>query len=169
MKLLVASGLVGGLYDFIVGTFGWWTENFSTRLAGWGAVLAEKYKLVFKVNTGAAVLGLGYIIGLPYATIICAGSFLVWFVIVPLIGYFAPGMTQAVGDGVSLTIGLMSPEDIFAVYARPLGIGGIAMAGIIGILRSSGIIGRAVKLAGTELTGKRTSAIDEPRTQRDPL
>ena len=87
MKLLVASGLVGGLYDFIVGTFGWWTENVSTRLAGWGAVLAEKYKLVFKVNTGAAVLGLGYIIGLPYATIICAGSFLVWFVIVPLIGY----------------------------------------------------------------------------------
>ena len=167
MKLLVASGLVGGLYDFIVGTFGWWTENVSTRLAGWGAVLAEKYKLVFKVNTGAAVLGLGYIIGLPYATIICAGSFLVWFVIVPLIGYFAPGMTQAIGDGVSLTIGLMSPEDIFAVYARPLGIGGIAMAGIIGILRSSGIIGRAVKLAGTELTGKRTSAIDEPRTQRD--
>lgn len=167
MKLLVASGLVGGLYDFIVGTFGWWTENVSTRLAGWGAVLAEKYKLVFKVNTGAAVLGLGYIIGLPYATIICAGSFLVWFVIVPLIGYFAPGMTQAVGDGVSLTVGLMSPEDIFAVYARPLGIGGIAMAGIIGILRSSGIIGRAVKLAGTELTGKRTSAIDEPRTQRD--
>lgn len=167
MKLLVASGLVGGLYDFIVGTFGWWTENVSTRLAGWGAVLAEKYKLVFKVNTGAAVLGLGYIIGLPYATIICAGSFLVWFVIVPLIGYFAPGMTQTIGDGVSLTIGLMSPEDIFAVYARPLGIGGIAMAGIIGILRSSGIIGRAVKLAGTELTGKRTSAIDEPRTQRD--
>ena len=86
MKLLVASGLVGGLYDFIVGTFGWWTENVSTRLAGWGAVLAEKYKLVFKVNTGAAVLGLGYIIGLPYATIICAGSFLVWFVIVPQIG-----------------------------------------------------------------------------------
>lgn len=167
MKLLVASGLVGGLYDFIVGTFGWWTENVSTRLAGWGAVLAEKYKLVFKVNTGAAVLGLGYIIGLPYATIICAGSFLVWFVIVPLIGYFAPGMTQAVGDGISLTVGQMSPEDIFAVYARPLGIGGIAMAGIIGILRSSGIIGRAVKLAGTELTGKRTSAIDEPRTQRD--
>ena len=136
-SLLVASGLVGGLYDFIVSTFGWWTENVFTRLAGWGVVLAEKYKLVFKVNTGAAVLGLGYIIGLPYATIICAGSFLVWFVIVPLIGYFAPGMTQAVSDGVSLTIGLMSPEDIFAVYACPLGIGGIVMAGIIGILRSS--------------------------------
>ncbi len=166
MKLLVASGLVGGLYDFIVGTFGWWTENVSTRLAGWGAVMAEKYKLVFKVNTGAAVLGLGYIIGLPYATIICAGSFLVWFVIVPLIGYFAPGMTQPVGDGVLLPIGQMSPEEIFAVYARPLGIGGIAMAGIIGILRSSGIIGQAVKLAGKELTGKRQSGLIE-RTQID--
>lgn len=167
MKLLAVSGLVGGLYDFIVGTFGWWTENVSTRLAEWGTALADKYKVLFKVNTGAAVLGLGYIIGLPYATIICAGSFLVWFVIVPMIGYFAPGMAHPVGE-TQLLISQMTPEQIFSTYARPLGIGGIAMAGIIGILRSAGIIGQAVKLAAREIGGKhQTAETGIPRTQLD--
>ncbi|MFC4666189.1 OPT family oligopeptide transporter [Falsiporphyromonas endometrii] len=167
MKLLAVSGLVGGLYDFIIGTFGWWTENVSTRIAEWGTALADKYKVLFKVNTGAAVLGLGYIIGLPYATIICAGSFLVWFVIVPMIGYFAPGMEHAVGE-TNLLISQMTPEQIFSNYARPLGIGGIAMAGIIGILRSAGIIGQAVKLAATEIGGKRAKVeTGVPRTQLD--
>lgn len=165
--VLAISGLIGGLYDFIIGSIGLWAEELSTRMLSWGASFAERTKMVFKVNTGAAVLGLGYIIGLPYATIICAGSFLVWFVIIPLIGYFAPGMTMPVGDGITATIGQMDAEQIFAAYARPLGIGGIAMAGIIGILRSSKIIGRAVKLAATEFGGNRGSAVDLKRTEQD--
>ncbi len=166
-KLLAISGLIGGLYDFIVSSFGLWTEQFSTRLMTWGQTVANDLKLVVKVNTSAAVLGLGYIIGLPYATLICAGSFLVWFVIVPLIGYFGPAMTVPIGDGVMTTIGQMSPEDIFTHYARPLGIGGIAMAGIIGIIRSSGIIGQAVKLAASELSGKKDTAVQTHRTEKD--
>ena len=63
-KPLLIAGLVGGLYDFIVASLGWWNENFTSRVVGWGCDLADKAKLVFKVNTGAAVLGLGYIIGL---------------------------------------------------------------------------------------------------------
>ncbi|GAB1252246.1 oligopeptide transporter, OPT family [Porphyromonas miyakawae] len=165
--VLAISGLIGGLYDFIIGSIGLWAEELSTRMLSWGASFAERTKMVFKVNTGAAVLGLGYIIGLPYATIICAGSFLVWFVIIPLIGYFAPGMTMPVGDGITATIGQMNAEQIFAAYARPLGIGGIAMAGIIGILRSSKIIGRAIKLAATEFGGNRGSAVDLKRTEQD--
>ena len=165
--VLAISGLIGGLYDFIIGSIGLWAEELSTRMLSWGASFAERTKMVFKVNTGAAVLGLGYIIGLPYATIICAGSFLVWFVIIPLIGYFAPGMTMPPGDGITATIGQMNAEQIFAAYARPLGIGGIAMAGIIGILRSSKIIGRAVKLAATEFGGNRGSAVDLKRTEQD--
>lgn len=166
-KLLALSGLIGGLYDFIISTFGWWTDEISTRMMAWGETLADKYKMVFKLNSGAAVLGLGYIIGLPYVAIICGGSFLVWFVIVPLIGYFAPGMTLPVGDGIDLTVGAMSAEQIFANYARPLGIGGIAMAGIIGILKSSGIIGRAVKLAANELGNKRDLNGTTLRTEQD--
>ncbi len=165
-KVLAVSGLVGGLYDFIVSTFGLWTETVSTRLAGWGAMIADKFKLVLSVNTGAAVLGLGYIIGLKYAAFICAGSFTVWFVIIPIINYFAPGMTLPVGEGLMSTVGQMSAEELFASYGRPLGIGGIAMAGIVGIVKSSGIIRQALGLAVKELSGKKTVETSE-RTQRD--
>ncbi len=165
-KLLAVSGLIGGLYDFIVGTFGWWTENVSTRVTEWGAMIADKFKVVFKINTGAAVLGLGYIIGLKYAAVICAGSFVVWFVLIPFLNYFAPGMTVAVGDGITTLLGDMTAEEIFTNYARPIGIGGIAMAGIIGIVRSSGIIKQALGLAVSELKGKGSNGSAE-RTQRD--
>ena len=164
-KLLAVSGLVGGLYDFFISTFGWWTETISTRIMGWGEMLAEKTKLVFKVNTGAAVLGLGYIVGLKYAAIICAGSFTVWFVLIPFLSYFADGQTVAVGEGVSMLIRDMSPEQLFTNYARHIGIGGIAMAGIVGIIRSSGIIKQALGLAVKELGGKKGSEEVAERTQ----
>ncbi len=166
-KLLAVSGLIGGLYDFCVSTFGWWAEGISTRLMGWGEVLADKVKVVFKINTGAAVLGLGYIIGLKYAAIICAGSFTVWFVLIPFISHFADGQTLAVGEGVSMLLRDMSPEQIFTNYARHIGIGGIAMAGVIGIIRSSGIIKQALGLAVSELGGKKNIEGSVERTQRD--
>lgn len=166
-KLLAVSGLIGGLYDFFISTFGWWTENVSTRIIGWGEMLAEKTKLVFKVNTGAAVLGLGYIVGLKYAAIICAGSFAVWFVLIPFISYFAEGQTVAVGDGITMLLRDMSPEQIFSNYARHIGIGGIAMAGIVGIIRSSKIIRQALGLAVKELSGKKGVEEVGERTQRD--
>lgn len=166
-KLLAVSGLVGGLYDFCVSTFGWWAEGISTRLMGWGEVLADKMKVVFKINTGAAVLGLGYIIGLKYAAIICAGSFTVWFVLIPFISHFADGQTLAVGEGITLLLRDMSPEQIFTNYARHIGIGGIAMAGVIGIIRSSSIIKQALGLAVSELGGKKNVEGKVERTQRD--
>ena len=139
-KTLVVSGLVGGLYDFAAATFGTWAETVSTTVTGWGQAIADKAKVVLKLNTGAAVLGLGYIVGLKYALIICCGSFLVWLFIIPLIGYVMPDAGSA--------------EVIFKDFARPIGIGGIAMAGIIGILKSSKVIGSAVKLAAGEFSRK---------------
>ena len=156
-KLLAVSGLIGGLYDFVISTFGWWHEQVTTRICDWGVEMADKFKTVMSVNTGAAVLGLGYIIGLKYAAFICAGSFLVWFVIVPVIG-------MAGGDATAA----MTAESIFAAYAKPIGIGGIAMAGIIGIVRQAGIIKSAVGLAAKELGGKKSGATEvTERTQRD--
>ncbi|BDF57093.1 peptide transporter [Odoribacteraceae bacterium] len=166
-KLLAVSGLIGGLYDFCVSTFGWWAEGISTRIMGWGEVLADKMKVVFKVNTGAAVLGLGYIIGLKYAAIICAGSFTVWFVLIPFISHFADGQTLAVGEGITVLLRDMTPEQIFSNYARHIGIGGIAMAGVIGIIRSSSIIKQALGLAVSELGGKKKGDGVVERTQRD--
>lgn len=166
-KLLAVSGLIGGLYDFCVSTFGWWAEGISTRIMGWGEVLADKMKVVFKVNTGAAVLGLVYIIGLKYAAIICAGSFTVWFVLIPFISHFADGQTLAVGEGITVLLRDMTPEQIFSNYARHIGIGGIAMAGVIGIIRSSSIIKQALGLAVSELGGKKKGDGVVERTQRD--
>ena len=167
-KPLLIAGLVGGLYDFIVATFGWWNENFTTRICGWGEAIADKAKLVFKINTGAAVLGLGYIVGLKYAAIICFGSLAVWWIIIP-------GMSLIWGDvvlnqwnpDITQTVGEMTPEQIFTAYAKSIGIGGIAMAGIIGIIRSWGIIKSAVGLAAKEMKGKGGDTKALPRTGRD--
>ena len=167
-KLLAVSGLVGGLYDFFISTFGWWTETISTRIMGWGEMLAEKTKLVFKVNTGAAVLGLGYIVGLKYASIICAGSLAVWWIIVPGMSMFwGDSVLNAWNPEITSTVGMMSPEEIFKYYAKSIGIGGIAMAGVIGIIRSSSIIKQALGLAVSELGGKKKGDGVVERTQRD--
>ena len=143
-KPLMIAGLLGGLYDFLVATFGLWHENFTSRALLWGDTVAEKAKLVLKCNTGAAVLGMGYIVGLKYAFIICCGSALVWWVIVPVIALFFPELEVAEG----ITAVAASPEVIFK-YAKSIGIGGIAMAGIIGIVKSRKIIAQAVKLAAS--------------------
>lgn len=155
-KPLLIAAVLGGLYDFIIATFGWWNENVTTRMFAWGETIAEKAKVVLKINVGAAVLGLGCIIGLKYAIIICAGSLAVWLLIIP-------GMNLLFGDVVlnmwnpeiTETVSQMSPELIFKEYAKSIGIGGIAMAGIIGIFKSWGIIKSAVGLASRELGGKK--------------
>ena len=167
-KPLLIAGLVGGLYDFIVASFGWWNENFTSRVIGWGCDLADKAKLVFKVNTGAAVLGLGYIVGLKYALYICFGSLAVWWLIVPGMSLlFHDQVLNAWDPSITSTVGAMSPEEIFRAYARSIGIGGIAMAGIIGIIKSWGIIKGAVGLAAKELKGKSGVDVEVKRTQRD--
>ena len=168
-KPLILAGLIGGLYDFIIATFGWWSETVSTRIVGVGEMLADKAKVVLKVNTGAAVLGLGYIIGLKYSMIICAGSFLVWLVIIPLMSaIFGSDVLTLGNDAITATVGSMSAEQIFTTYARHIGIGGIATAGVIGIINSWGIIRGAVGLAAKELKGKNTEADTATvRTQKD--
>ena len=166
-KPLLIAGLVGGLYDFIVATFGWWNENFTTRVCGWGEMLADKAKVVLKINTGAAVLGLGYIIGLKYAAIICAGSLAVWLLIVPGMNLlFGDQVLNAWNPSIELKICEMAPETIFKEYAKSIGIGGIAMAGVIGIFRSWGIIKSAVGLAAKEMGGKKET-VAVKRTQKD--
>ena len=156
---LIWAAAIGGLYDFVVATFGAWHETLTTRMTAWGESLAMKVKLTFSINTGAAVLGLGYIVGLKYAAIICAGSLFVWWFLIPLLG-----MTTV--DSVMLS--QMDPQQIFTTYARYIGIGAIAMAGVIGIVKSWGVIKGAVGLAGRELRGQgKAVAAATLRTDRD--
>ena len=162
-KPLLFAGLIGGLYDFVVATFGWWNENVTSRMIPYGDDLAEKAKLVFKNNTGAAILGLGYIIGFRYALIITLGSLFVWWIFVPamalifpdtVLNQWNPAITTAVGD--------MSPEQIFTSYGKSIGIGAIAMAGIIGIIKSWGVIKSAVGLVGSQSAQSSQSSQDLP-------
>jgi len=155
-RVLVSAALVGGIYDFCVAGFGFWKEVVSTSVFRWGAFLSDKLKWVLKINIGAAVTGLGYIIGLRYSAIIASGSFLAWWVIVPVVSYVAGLSAQ-------------TPDAIFFAYVRPVGIGAIAAAGLIGIIKSSKIIGGAFKLAGRELFGgaKGVAVEESTRTQKD--
>ncbi|MDE6009987.1 MAG: oligopeptide transporter, OPT family [Muribaculaceae bacterium] len=154
-KTLIIASLIGGIYDYLVATFGWWAETVTSTASALGTTIAEKTKLVLSCNTGAALLGLGYIVGLKYAFVIFAGSIFVWWIVIPLMGTYGAPELQA-----------MEPDLIFKDYARMIGIGGIAMAGVIGIIKSWPIIVQAVGLAGRELKGK-SSAVKEVRWQMD--
>ncbi|MGN0202473.1 MAG: OPT family oligopeptide transporter [Candidatus Cryptobacteroides sp.] len=165
---LLVSGLIGGLYDFIVSTFGAWSDTVSTTVTSIGQTVADKAKVLLKINTGAAVLGLGYIVGLKYAFIICCGSFLVWLVIIPLMNVIWGGQViDLMNTGLTTTIAEMSPDQIFRTYARHIGIGGIATAGIIGIIKSFGVIKSAVGLAVGEFRRKGGNREAVERTQED--
>lgn len=168
-KTLILSGLVGGLYDFIIATFGAWSETVTTTVMHAGQYVADKAKVVLKLNTGAAVLGLGYIVGLKYAFIICCGSFLVWLVIIPLMNVLWGGQViDLMNSGITQTIGDMSADEIFRNYARHIGIGGIATAGIIGIIKSFGVIKSAVSLAAGEFSKKQgKEEVNADRTDED--
>lgn len=166
-KPLLVAGIVGGLFDFAVAAFGAWNENFTSRCCELGTTIADKAKLVFSINTSAALLGMGYIVGLKYAAIICAGSVAVWWIIVPAISLIFPDMTivEATPDATAITAANASPEQLFG-YAKSIGIGGIAMAGIIGVIKSWGVIKSAFTLVGKIFKGN-SEAEDAPRTQRD--
>ena len=151
---LLIAGLVGGIYDFLLSTFGWWKEVLTTQAIPALQGFTDNVKMIFKINTGAALLGLGYIIGLPYAFIIFAGSALIWWIVVPVLGAVDPAMADQGADY------------IFANGARYIGIGGIAMSGIIGIVKSWGVIKNAASLAGQALKGQDESQQVE-RHQRD--
>ena len=150
-KPLLFAGLIGGLYDFVIATFGWWNENVTSRMIPYGEDLAEKAKLVFKNNTGAAILGLGYIVGFRYALIITLGSLFVWWIFVPAMALIFPDVIlNQWNPAITTTVGDMSPEQIFTSYGKSIGIGAIAMAGIIGIIKSWGVIKSAVGLVGSQ-------------------
>ncbi len=165
--VLLVSGIIGGIYDFVIASFGWFNEVFTSRVFTVGEKLADKLKLVYKMNIGAAVLGLGYIVGLRYSAIICAGSFLSWYVFIPVIAFIGDGLTTPLGANVTKLVSQMNAEEIFKNYVRHIGIGGIAMAGIIGIIRSSKIIAGAFSLAVKEIFGGVSHTIEKVRTQKD--
>ncbi|MBR5703391.1 MAG: oligopeptide transporter, OPT family [Bacteroidales bacterium] len=167
-RTLAIAGLIGGLYDFAIATFGAWGETLSTTFLRIGHVVADKAKVVLKLNTGAAVLGLGYIIGLKYSFIICLGSLLVWLIVIPGFNLLFGGQVlDFMGSGITQTIGQMSADEIFRTYARHIGIGGIATAGIIGIIKNASVIKSAMGLAVSEFSKKGGAGEKVEESDRD--
>ncbi|MDR0927658.1 MAG: oligopeptide transporter, OPT family [Ignavibacteria bacterium] len=168
-KTLIISGLVGGLFEFVISSFHLFADEVTSRVLSIGTTLADKSKLVFHMSVSPLVFSFGYLVGLKYALIITVGSFLSWWIFVPLINEIGDIVVTMMGSGVN-PIQAMSPEDIFRAYVRPIGIGAIAMAGIIGIVKSSSVIGSAFKLAVAGITGGKkdaTVADATPRTEKD--
>jgi putative OPT family oligopeptide transporter len=163
-KLLIVSGLIGGLFDFCFSSFKLWSEVITTRVIPAGEVLADKIKMVFKFNVSALIFSFGYLVGLRFSLIIAAGSLLSWFVFIPLVNEVG-NIVASLSGGVN-PFADFSAEAIFRAYVRPIGIGGIAMAGIIGIIKSSGVIVSAFKLA-VGVGGKAQGDVKVERTQKD--
>ena len=169
-RVLALAAAVGGIFDFLIIHLEAFAEVFTSRSLPVLRELADKAKIVFKLDVLASVLGLGYIIGLRYSAIICAGSFVSWFLLVPLVAHFGAQLQATVPPAASGTlIGGMTAEAVFRTYVRQIGIGGIAAAGILGILRSWRIIAKAFALGFKELFGEKPAgaAPSTERTDRD--
>jgi len=164
-KILLKALAIGGLYDFLVSGLGFWKEVVSTRAFSWGKQLADTVKLEFNVNIGAAVMGLGYIIGLKYALIIACGSFLSWWVFIPALYYIGKFNPEPILNAAKPIVDML-PGEIFTEYVRHIGIGGIAAAGIIGIIKSRKIIAGAFKLAAKEIFGKDLGSREKEKENR---
>jgi len=155
-KILVKAMIIGGVYDFLILTINFFKEEFSTTVIPWGQRLAENTKILFKIDVLASILGLGYIVGARYGAIMCAGSLLSWWVFIPMVNYFSGAVTAS-----------MSPEMIFSTYVRHIGIGCIATAGIIGVIKSSKVIYQAVGTSAKGLFKRHNASHTVERTNLD--
>lgn len=164
--ILITSGLAGGVFEFLFSSMKLWAETLTSRIVPVGEMIADQYKMVMKMSVSPLVFSFGYLVGLKFSLIITVGSLLSWFVFVPLI-HSIGGI--AVGAGGVNPFDAMTAEAIFKMYVRPIGIGAIAMAGIIGIIRSSSVIGSAFKLAVNGIFGGKVEvkAEDTERTNVD--
>ena len=165
--IMLVSGAVALVYDFVLNSLGWWQELLTTTTFHWGQVLADKYKLVFSLDNDAALLGIGYFTGLRYAAIIAAGSFFSWLVCIPGAYYLGSDHTMVV-DGETMLLANAPVDAVFSQYVCHIGIGMLAMSGIIGLLSMSGVVVRVVKRAVADLFSKGASSSGMLlRTQQD--
>lgn len=166
-KLMMLSGAVALIYDFILNSLGWWQEVISSTTFSWGQQLADKAKLTFSLDNESALLGIGFFTGLRYAAIITAGSFFAWFVCIPVIYYLAGDHLMMV-RGKEMLLANAPIHAVFREYVRHIGIGMLAMAGIIGLLSMSKVVSNVVKVVLADLF-KRNKDTQKTllRTQKD--
>ncbi len=164
-KILALAAGLGALYDGIVTSLHGMAEGISFQAVGLGNLLSRHF-MTLKVLNNAAIIGIGYIVGIRYAAIICAGSFLSYFVLVPIVHAIGSSLETVLAPG-TILISDMTQDEVFRAYVRIIGVGGIAGAGILGILSSMPSMIRSI---GANLVGMKsqdTRAVEEvPRIDR---
>jgi putative OPT family oligopeptide transporter len=167
-SVLLGSMGLGFVLDISAIALEAWRDTFTTTLVPALDTVTNRLKAIFTLNTSAAVMGLGYIIGVRYSAIICAGSALSYWVLVPLVARIGAQVPVGLFPGLP-PVGELSAEDVFFNYVRTIGIGGIFAAGLISILKMSPVIVQALRTVLGELTrlGKGAAGIVLPRTEHD--
>ncbi len=164
-KILALAAGIGALYDGLATSFHAMAEQITFKTMGLGNLLSN-YFMTFRILNNAAIIGIGYIVGIRYAAIICAGSFLSFFVLVPLVHAIGNSLPMVLLPG-GIPIGSMEPGEVFNNYVRMIGVGGIAGAGILGIISSMPAMIRSI---GANLVGMKSQdsrdAAEVPRVDR---
>jgi putative OPT family oligopeptide transporter len=170
-SVLMIAMVVGGIFDFLCDGLRLWGSHFTWRaFGGWFQSFTNATKMVFRMESLAFFVGLGYIVGMRYATIIVMGSFMSWMVLVPLFGWVASSFPDSamVAGNAFIQVKDMTPEVIFRNFVQRIGIGCIAAAGIIGIIKSLPVILASFKIGFKGFSGRKGEAAEQsPRTQRD--
>ncbi len=163
-RLLLIATAISAVYDFFVTTFHVWKEYLDFQFVPVMRGLADKGRMVFKFDAVTFILGLGYVMGLRSAMVFCAGSVLTSFVLVPLIWYFGSHINSAIYPS-AIPIAQMTAAEIVRNYVRFIGVGAIATAGIIGILKSLRVVAGSFGIALR--TFRHGEAAAPERTDRD--
>jgi putative OPT family oligopeptide transporter len=163
-KLLLQATAIAGVYDFFVTTFHVWKEYLDFQFVPVIRSLADRGRMVFSFDAISFIMGLGYVMGLRSALVFCAGSVLTSFVLVPLIWYFGSHIDAAVYPA-AIPIAKLTAAEIVRNYVRFIGVGAIATAGIIGILKSLRVVAGSFGIALR--TFRHGEAAAPERTDRD--
>lgn len=163
-RLLLQATAVAGVYDFLVTTFQTWKEYLDFQFVPVVKTLADRARMVFSFDAISFVLGLGYVMGIRSAIVFCAGGIFSNFVLTPLFWFTGSHMTAAVYPG-TVPIAAMTATQIYRNYVRFIGVGAIASAGIVGVLKSLRVIAGAFGIALRTFTSG--GAETQERTDRD--
>jgi putative OPT family oligopeptide transporter len=163
-KLLLQATAIAGVYDLFVTTFQVWKEYVDFQFVPVMHALAERARMVFRFDAISFILGLGYVMGLRSSMILCAGGVLSNFVLVPLIWFIGSHMDASVYPA-AIPVAKMSAVDIYRNYVRFIGVGAIATAGIVGIVKSLRIVAGSFAIALR--TFRHGEAAQTERTDRD--
>ncbi|HSR66646.1 MAG TPA: oligopeptide transporter, OPT family [Acidobacteriota bacterium] len=125
-------------------------------------------------DVSAALLGVGYILGLRIAFIMVGGGLLSWLIIIPLLAWWGEGRAAPLYPETQLTIAEMSPSLLWTRYVRYIGAGAVAAGGLVTLIKSIPTMIESFRVGARQIQDRISTAQDksqggpaEDRTQKD--